>query len=263
MLHADRVEGWAVGYSVGKVAALAGVTVRTLHHYDAIGLLVPSGRSATDHRRYAAADLERLQRILFYRELGFPLEQIAAILDDPHTDAAGHLRRQHTLLRERIARLQAMAAAVARALEAQAMGISLTPEEQFEVLGDFKPEEYAAEAEQRWGESDAYRASQRRASQYSKADWQQIKAESDAIEQGFAAALAAGVPAADPRATALAEQHRLQICRWFYDCSPAMQRGLAEMYVVDPRFAAHYDAIAPGLAQYVHDAIVAPTGRHG
>lgn len=259
MFHAGIVEGKGVGYSVGKVAAIAGVTVRTLHHYDAIGLLSPSGRSATDHRRYAVADLARLQQILFYRELGFPLEEIAAILDDPHTDAVGHLRRQHALLNERIARLQALVAAVARALEAQTMGISLTPEEQFEVFGEFKPAEYAAEVEQRWGETDAYQQSQRRAARYGKSDWQQIKAESDAIEQDFAAALAAGIQPADARATALALQHRQQISRWFYDCSPAMHRALAEMYIADSRFAAHYDAIAPGLARYVHDAILAAT----
>ena len=252
-------EGWGVSLTVGKVAAVAGVTVRTLHHYDAIGLLSPGGRSSTGQRRYAAADLERLQRLLFYRELGFSLEEIAAILDDPQTDAAGHLRRQQTLLAQRIARLQAMAAAAARALEALQMGISLTPDEQFEVFGEFKPDEYAAEVEQRWGETDAYRESWRRVARYSKADWLTIKAEGEAIEGAFVAALTAGIPPNDPRVAALAEQHRQQICRWFYNCTPQMHRALAEMYIADPRFTAHYEALAPGLARYVHDAILAHT----
>jgi DNA-binding transcriptional MerR regulator len=87
-----------VSYSVGQVAGLAGVTIRTLHHYDKIGLLSPSGRSAAGYRIYEETDLERLQQILFYRELEFALEEIATIVDDKRTDAVGHLRRQRGLL---------------------------------------------------------------------------------------------------------------------------------------------------------------------
>ena len=83
-----------MGYPIGKVAELAGVTVRTLHHYDEIGLLSPSERTSTGYRRYDDADLERLQQILYYRELEFSLEEIATILDDPQADATAHLRRQ-------------------------------------------------------------------------------------------------------------------------------------------------------------------------
>src|SRR5262245_24396153 len=94
-----------MSYSIGKVAEIAGVTVRTLHHYDEIGLLSPSDRTSTGYRRYDDADLDRLQQIRFYRELDFPLEEIAAILDDPDADPMAHLRRQHGLLSERIAKL--------------------------------------------------------------------------------------------------------------------------------------------------------------
>lgn len=251
-----------MSYTVGQVADLAGVTVRTLHHYDAIGLLVPRLRARSGHRRYTVADLERLQQILFYRELGLPLEQIAALLDDPCADAAAHLRRQQDLLTQRIGRLQAMVAAVERAVEAQTMGISLTPEERFEVFGDFRPEEYAPEAEQRWGDSDAFKESQRRSARYSKDDWLRITAESGAIEQGFAEALAAGAAPNSVRALELAEAHRQHIRRWFYDLGYAMHRALAEMYIADPRFAEHYDRIAPGLARFVHDAILANAAQH-
>src|ERR1041384_5762915 len=113
-------------YTVGQLAAVAGITVRTLHHYDEIGLLRPSLRSAAGYRRYVEPDLERLQQVLFYRELGFSLEEIATILDDPDADAATHLRRQHRLLRERIARLEAMVTAVEFTMEAQKMGMALT-----------------------------------------------------------------------------------------------------------------------------------------
>src|SRR3954447_6133674 len=162
-------------YSVGEVAGYAGITVRTLHHYDGIGLLRPSGRSRAGHRRYDDADLDRLQQILFYRELGFPLDEVATLLDDPAADPSAHLRRQHELLTARITGLRAMAAAVERAMEAKKMGINLTPEEKFEVFGDHDPEQYGREVEDRWGDTDAYRESQRRAASYSKEDWLRIK----------------------------------------------------------------------------------------
>src|ERR687892_805577 len=115
-------------FSVGELADLSGVTVRTLHHYDEIGLLTPSDRSDAGYRRYADADLDRLQRILFYRELGFGLDQIRDVMSDGNADAVAHLRRQHAMLLDRIGRLQRMATAVERAMEARTMGINLTPE---------------------------------------------------------------------------------------------------------------------------------------
>jgi DNA-binding transcriptional MerR regulator len=118
-----------VSYSISQVADLAGVTVRTLHHYDEIGLLSPGGRSAAGYRIYEEPDLERLQRILFYRELGFALVEIAAIVNNPHTDAVGHLRRQRGLLTGKIERLRKMVAAIDHEMEAREMDIKLTPEE--------------------------------------------------------------------------------------------------------------------------------------
>src|ERR1044072_7021492 len=90
-----------MSYSVGQVADFAGVTVRTLHHSDEIGLLRPTARSMAGHRRDDDADLDRLQSILFYRELGFPLDEVAVLLDDPDADPQAHLRRQHTPLTDR------------------------------------------------------------------------------------------------------------------------------------------------------------------
>jgi MerR family transcriptional regulator, thiopeptide resistance regulator len=242
-------------YAVGQVAELSGVTVRTLHHYDAIGLLVPSQRSEAGYRLYDASDLERLQQILFYRELGFSLEDIGSILSDPSLDPAAHLLRQHELLTERIERLQAMVTAIEYTMEVQRMGISLTPEERFEVFGDWSPDDYADEAKERWGETDAYVQSQRRASGYTKEDWLKIKQEGADIDKRFVAALQSGIPAASWEAMDIAEAHRQQITRYFYDCSFAMHRGLADMFVADPRFRARYEEIAPGLAEYVATAI--------
>ena len=249
-------------YLVGEVARLSHVSVRTLHHYDAIGLLTPSARSPAGYRQYSGTDLQRLQQILFYRELGFALEEIAEILADPAAGTDDHLRRQHRLLRERRARDAALLGAIEREMEARKMGISLTPEEQFEIFGTDKLAEYAEEAEQRWGDTEAWEQSQRRTAAYTKEDWIAIKAEADASIAGFAEAIRAGEPANGTVAMDLAEAHRQHISRWFYDCGYEMHRGLAELYVSDPRYIAEYDKIEPGFSGYVHDAMLANADRH-
>ncbi|MEU5810069.1 MerR family transcriptional regulator [Streptomyces sp. NPDC047718] len=250
-----------MGYSVGQVAGFAGVTVRTLHHYDEIGLLSPSSRSHAGHRRYDDADLDRLQQILFYRELGFPLDEVAVLLDDPDSDPREHLRRQHTLLSDRIARLQQMAKAVEHAMEAKKMGINLTPEEKFEVFGDADPDQYAEEVEQRWGGTDAYKESQRRAASYTKEDWQRIQAEGEDLNLRLAALLDSGAAADSEEAMDLAEEHRAAIERNHYTCPYEMHTCLGEMYVSDERFTAHYDSVRPGLAVFLRDAILANAVR--
>jgi MerR family transcriptional regulator, thiopeptide resistance regulator len=249
--------------NVGEVAALAGVTVRTLHHYDRIGLLTPPERTAAGYRRYTASDLDRLHRILVYRELGFPLEEVATLLDDPDADPAQHLRRQLRLLKDRLGRTRAMVEAVEKEMEAYQMGIQLSPEDRFEVFGENDPAQYEAEAEERWGETEAYEQSQRRTASYTKEDWARIKAEGEDVEQRFAAALRAGVPADSEEAMDLAEAHRQQISRNFYDCPPEMHAGLGRMYVEDERFTAHYEERAAGLAEYVNTAIQANARRLG
>ncbi|MGC9542335.1 MerR family transcriptional regulator [Streptomyces sp. UG1] len=250
-----------MSYSVGQVARFAGVTVRTLHHYDDIGLLVPGERSHAGHRRYNDADLDRLQQILFYRELGFPLEEVAALLDDPDADPRVHLRRQHELLTARIEKLQKMAAAVEHAMEARNMGINLTPEERFEVFGDKDPEQYREEAEARWGDTEAYAESQRRAATYTKEDWKRIQAEVDDWGERYAALVAAGGQPSGEAAMNLAEEHRQQISRYYFEVPYEMHRCFGEMYVSDERFKAFYDAMHPGLAEHLREAILANADR--
>jgi len=246
-----------MSYTVGKVARLAGVTVRALHHYDEIGLLSPSDRSGAGYRRYDDSDLERLQQIMYYRELEFPLEEIAEILNDPAADPASHLRRQHELLSERVAKLQKMLNAIEFAMEANKVGINLTPQERFEVFGDFNPDDYAEEVQERWGDSDAYQESARRASRYTKADWQEIKARGEDWGRRIVTLMDSGAAPDSPEAKELAEEHRQHISQWFYECSYEIQTGLAEMYLADERFMATYEAMKPGLTVFLHDAIMA------
>ncbi|WP_344921695.1 MerR family transcriptional regulator [Streptosporangium oxazolinicum] len=258
-VNADNTE--SVDYAVGQVARVAAVSVRTLHHYDEIGLVSPGRRTAAGYRRYSEADLQRLQHVLFYRELGFALEDITAILDDPATDTLAHLRRQHELLTRRIDRLRSMAAAVEHAMEANVLNIPLTPQERFEVFGDFVPEDHDEEARRRWGHTGTWRQSRAKMAAMTKADWARFTGEAAQTVRDFTEAYLAGVPATGERAMELAEGHRAHLTRWCYDCSYDLHRGLGDMYVADGRFAAGYEASAAGLTSYIRDAIHANADR--
>ena len=247
--------------TVGQLADLVGTTVRTLHHYDRIGLLVPSERTTSGYRLYTEEDVVRLRNVVVYRRLGFSLEETARLLDDPGADVLDHLRRQRAAVTCRVGELRELVNAIDRALEAEMTGVRLTREEQKEMFGDGFSEEYAREAEARWGDSDAWRQSQARASRYSKEDWVEIKAESEAINAAFVAAMTAGLPATSQQAMDAAEAAREQIHRRFYDLTPEFHRNLGDLYVTDPRFTRTYEDVAPGLAQYVRDAIHANADR--
>jgi len=141
------------------------------------------------------------------------------------------------------------------------MDIRLTPEERFEVFGEFRPEDHAEEAERRWGETDSYKESNRRVSAYKKEDWQRLKAEEEEIRNRLAAAFESGLAPDSEEATTAAEAHRQHISRWFYECSHEMHRGLTDMYVSDERFRSNYDATSPGLAAFIREAAHANAGR--
>lgn len=245
--------------TVGQVAEGYGVTVRTLHHYDEIGLLSPSERSGAGYRLYTDDDLTRLRHIVVYRRLGFALETIADLLDGGAV--VEHLRRQRAAVMTQLEEMQGLVMAIDRALEREMKGVNLTLEEQRELFGEGFSDEYAAEAEERWGGTDAWRQSQERTSRYTKADWQEIKAESDAVNAAFVAAMEAGLPPTSTEAMDTAERARRQIHERFYDLTPEFHRNLGDMYVADPRFTKTYDDIRPGLARYVRDAIHANADR--
>lgn len=122
---------------------------------------------------------------------------------------------------------------------------------------------HQAEVEERWGHTEAYRESSRRTERYTDEDWTRIKGQQEAIEAGLADAMAAGDAADSERAMELAEGARQHIDRWFYPCTHAMHVGLAQLYTEDPRFRAHYEERAAGLAAYVRGAIEANAARRG
>lgn len=245
--------------TVGQVAEQFDLTVRTLHHYDEIGLLTPTDRSRAGYRLYTPDDLTRLQHVVVYRRLGFTLEEVALLLDHPES-AEQHLRRQRAAVMSRLDEMRDLVVAIDRALEREMNNQPASTEDMKELFGDGFHDSQT-EAEQRWGDTDAWKQSQQRTKGYTKADWAQVKVESDALHQGFTDAMDAGEPPTSVAAMDAAEAHRRHIDERFYDCSPQFHRNLADLYTSDPRFTATYDEIRPGMALYVRDAIYANADR--
>jgi MerR family transcriptional regulator, thiopeptide resistance regulator len=250
-----------MAWTVGSAAEIAKVSVRTLHHYDEIGLLSPSDRSESGYRLYSAGDLERLHQILLFRELGFALPEIRDIMCDPGFDRVSALEAQRTLLAEKARRTEAMLSAIDAALKAARGGIAMTKEDMTEMFGEmfdgFNPDEYEAEVQERWGETDAYEQSAERTKHYTKNDWAQIKAEGDANTAEFIRLMDAGIAPDSPEAFAAAAEKHAQLERWFYDAPLAMFANLSDMWVNDPRFKKNIDKPREGLAEYERAAVKA------
>lgn len=244
-------------YQVGEVAEISGVSIRTLHYYEAIGLLVPGDRTAAGYRLYCDDDLLRLQQILLHRELGLPLNDIRHLLDDTQFDRRGVLSKQRAQLLQRAEQTSAMINAIDAAL-----ALIDNPNMEKEIMVDMKtifngfdPEVYEGEAAQRWGGTDAYKVSAERTKKYTEADWIKFREESEAIYGDAGTALKSGVRPDTPEAMAIAERHRLSIERWFYPCPLTMHCSLADMYEADNRFTQSIDKYSEGLTQYLAAAI--------
>ncbi|AXN41967.1 HTH-type transcriptional activator TipA [Mycobacterium marinum] len=250
------------GLTVGQVAERFGITVRTLHHYDEIGLLIPSRRAASGYRVYTSADLTRLSQVIVYRRLKLPLDEIARLLDEGN--AVSHLVRQRERVMARLDEMKDLVEAIDLALEKAMTNTPMTDDDMRELFGDGF-DDYRAETEQKWGETAQWKESQRRTKSYGKDEWVRIKAEGQAVEKALSDAFRAGLPADSEEAMNAAEQHRRHVNRWFYDCPPAFHRNLGDMYVSDPRYIATYDESfgLPGLAAYCREAIHANANRAG
>jgi MerR family transcriptional regulator, thiopeptide resistance regulator len=247
-------------YQVKEVAELAGLTIRALHHYDSIGLLAPSARSAAGYRLYDDDDLLRLQQILIGRELGLSLEAIRRSLDDPGFDRREALLAQRAELSARADR----AADMVRAIDAALTAIEETDMSKVDfkkIFDGFDPQQHEDEVKQRWGHTDAYKISAQRTKSYTEAEWQKLKDEQAAIYADALAALKAGVRPDEPRAMDVAERHRLSIDRWFYPCSARMHCGLADLWNADRRYADNIDKHGAGLTEYLAAAARANASR--
>lgn len=235
-------------YTVHQVSGMTGVSVRTLHHYDQLGLLKPSQVTQAGYRLYDDAALVRLQSILIYREVGLPLREIKAIMDDPAYDPREALRRQITLLENQRQRLEGIIA-FARDMEKKGE-IRMD----FQVFDKSEQEQLQAEAKAKWGQTDAWQAWEQQGAKHSH---QQKTQDGNRLMMKLAAIGAMRGQAADSREVQqeiAALQQLISDC--FYPCSKEVLRGLGQMYVTDERFTRNIDkAGGEGTAQFVHDAI--------
>ncbi|MFE9244166.1 MerR family transcriptional regulator [Nocardiopsis sp. NPDC006938] len=248
--------------TVGVVASLLGVTVRTLHHWDEIGLARPSERSAAGYRIYTAEDVARIHRVRVYRDLGVSLEEIARLLDADAEEAARSLLHQRDRLRGRVRELERMAEALERLARARQEGVLLSAREQIDVFGAHWQPSWAARARERWGATRQWAQFAERAANRTAEDWRLVAQRVRALDADLAEAVRTGVAPASTEANALAERHRESMGAYF-DCTHSMQVILAQTNVDDPGFRAHYDGIASGLAVWLRDAVNANARAHG
>jgi len=250
------------GLTVGATASAVGVTVRTLHHWDAMGLVRPSERTVGGYRLYSAVDVARIHRVLIYRELGLPLADIGALLDAPAIDATEPLRHQRAQLVERVSRLQGMVDAVDRMIEATSAGILLSAEEQVAIFGEQWQPAWVAGARDRWGDTAQWAQYAERSAGMTAEDWRQVAENIAALDGDLAAAKRAGVSPGSAEGNTLAERHRASIGVYFH-CTHSMHVCLGRKYTAEPGFAAHYDAIEPGLTLWLRDLIDANARSRG
>jgi len=245
-----------VAYTVKKVAELAGVSVRTLHHYDEIKLLRPASVSQAGYRLYTDQDLERLQQILFFRELGFSLTETKAILDNPQFDRRAALLTHKKLLVERQRRLGQLIQSVEQTIEAMERGIPMKKESMFDGFDmseiEKHKEQYKDEVRAKYPK-EIVEESERRVARYGKSDWAAIQAEGGAINLAMADLM--GHDPASPEVQAVIGRWFNLINDRFYTCTPEIFRGLGDLYVQDERFTAFYDKVKPGLAPFMREAM--------
>lgn len=243
-------------YTIKKLAEMAGVSVRTLHHYDAIGLVAPGSRSASGYRLYGEDELLRLQQVLFYRELDMSLEEIGRILDRPGYDPVAALEAQARLLAARAERIARLMDTVGRTIGRLKGENMLDDEELYAGFDKAKIEKVKAEAKERWGGTQAYAMSQKRVAKMSKEDWSRVKAEGEAVDRAAAEAMRRGEDPASASVQSIMAR-KFEHLRAFYEPTPEMFAGLGRMYAEDERFKKHYEELAPGLAGYLDRAMAA------
>lgn len=252
----------ADGLPVGQVAPRLGVTVRALHHWDEIGLARPSLRTAAGYRLYTADDLERLNRVVVYRELGLGLDRIRDLLDDSATDVPAALRAQRAQVSERIARLQRLADGLDRMIDAHEHGLLLTGEQQAALFGPAWDPDGPTRARKAYGDTKQWQQYAERSAARGVEEWQAVADNTAAFDRALAEAMDAGVTPGSPEAHRLVERHR-EVFSAYFPLTRQMQVCLGRRYESDPGFAAHHDAIRPGLATWFRRIIDADARAHG
>lgn len=241
-------------HTVQKLAALAGVSVRTLHHYDQIGLLKPSFVAENGYRYYEEKELVALQQILFFRELDFSLEKTKHILQSPQFNALAALIDQKKLLKIKKRRVEKLIKTLEETIESLEKGESMNTQTTFSALSDPTYQKYKDEVEEKWGNTTAYQQSMQRVGKMTEADLERVKEEGGKITSAIAQLMINGYTAESEEVQKKMERF-YQHLHNFYDPTPAMFAGLGQMYVDDPRFTKVYEKQATGLAIFMHDAM--------
>ena len=242
---------------IKEFAELTGVSVRTLHYYDEIGLLKPSFVDEKNgYRFYDENSLERMQEILFYRELDFSLKSIAEILASPNYDKRQALAEQKRLLTLKKDRLERLIAALEQAEKGE-ITMSAFDNSEYETAR----QQYEDEAKQRWGDTDAYKESQAKTADYSKDKWNDVLGGLNGVFAEFTACRNGGDSADSETAQQLVKKLQDYITAHFYHCTNDILSGLGQMYVCDERFKQNIDSHGEGTAEFVFEAIKIHCGK--
>ena len=245
-------------YGIRELAEMAGVSARTLRWYDSMGLLRPCRVGENGYRYYSSVEVDRLQHILFYREMGMELKQIAEILDDPAFDRLSALREHMETLEKQRGRLDGMIDSLRRAISAEERNETMKDQEKFEAFKRSAVEkneaQYGKEAREKYGNA-AVDGSNRRMMNMSPeqhARWEQLDAE---ILSALEAAVSSGANPSGEEGRRIAELHKQWLCCIWEKYTPEAHRGVAQMYVCDERFTRYYDRNIPGCAEFLKDAV--------
>ena len=235
---------------IKEFADFTGVSVRTLHYYE-IGLLKPAYvEEQTGYRYYDSTCLGRMQEILFYRELDFPLKNICELLSSPGYDKQEALEQQKRLLVLKKERLERLINALDCAKKGGYVMAAFDNKEYEETKN-----QYEKEAKERWGETDAYKEHREKTKDYSKEKWQDANAGLDAILEEFARCKADGATSDSKEALALVQKLQSHITEQYYTCTNEILAGLGKMYVADERFRKNIDKHGEGTAEFISEAI--------
>lgn len=241
-----------MAYTVQQLARLSGVSVRTLHYYDEVGLLQPGRAANNGYRQYSESDLVKLQQILFFRELDFPLKDIQRMMHSPNFDIVRALRDQKKMLQLKRTKINALIKTIDTTINNMQNNKPFDGEEMYDAFKDDDVKQYQDEVKQRWGHTDAYKQSMERVSRMTKAEMEKLKEDGRKHTQAIADSMDKGFDHPDVQAL-IAKSH--EGINFFYECGLDMFRNLGEMYVNDPRFTAYYEKFRPGMAVFMRDAI--------
>lgn len=249
-------------YTVQKLAQLAGVSARTLRYYDEIDILKPARINSSGYRIYGHAEVDRLQQILFYRELGVGLDSIKNIVTAPSFDGAKALREHREKLLEKKKQLDLLIANVDKTIALTEGRMKMSDKEKFEgfkrKMIDENEEKYGKEIREKYGE-DTVEKSNAKMMNMSQEDYEKVTSLEKQVKGTLAQAFPLGDPASDIAQKA-AELHKQWLCFYWNEYSKEAHAGLAQMYVDDERFTAYYDKEQPGTAEFLRDAILIYTG---